>query len=152
MDVLDRAEDQMSACISCGGTVEPLREAAGLPECLACAPRLADPLALPPVEALGPLRQVVVGDLALLNGLRLVEVLERVERDSRWGCAGWRVLQLNQGDVGSGHGMTQFAPDHIITLAPVEWTSLPGRVLEHRWTFDAMTNRYRRELRKVTLS
>lgn len=95
------------------------------------------------------------GDLIMNEFGALAEVGERVNRDPRWKCSGWRITK--RPTVGAdGFGHSQFLPDdHVASWrpAPMSWDVAPrtGGTLVERWT-TTPDGRWWRELRPRRLT
>jgi hypothetical protein len=87
----------------------------------------------------------------ITNGSSCIRVEERVARDARWRCSGWRGISIPLEEFGGNPGMTEFVADYLLTgwyHVPFEWRAIPGG-LEERYTWTPDWRRLQREVRKA---
>ena len=87
--------------------------------------------------------EVQVGS-TISNGSSCIRVTERVEKDARWGTAGWRGLCIPLEAFGGNAGSSEFVPDYLLSgwyHVPFEWRPCVGGGVEERyvWTADWRT-------------
>lgn len=95
--------------------------------------------------------EVQVGS-TITNGSSCIRVTERVERDTRWGTAGWRGLSIPLEAFGGNAGMSEFVPDYLLTgwyHVPFEWRPCVGGGVEERYVWSADWRRLQREVRRA---
>lgn len=88
----------------------------------------------------------------ITNGSSAMRVTERVEREARWGTAGWRGLNIGLERFGGNTGTTGFVPDHLLTgwyHVPFEWRPCIGGGVEERYVWSANWTHLQREVRRI---
>jgi hypothetical protein len=88
----------------------------------------------------------------ITNGSSAIRVTERVEKDPRWGTAGWRGLAISLEAFGGDTGTTKFVPDHLLTgwyHVPFEWRTLIGGGVQERYVWSKDFKRLQREVRQA---
>jgi hypothetical protein len=93
--------------------------------------------------------EIQVGS-TVMNGSSALRITEKVARDARWRCSGWRGLCIPLEEFGGNPGMTDFLPDYLATSwrhVPFEWTVCPGVSTEERYVWSKDWRRLQREVR-----
>lgn len=88
----------------------------------------------------------------LMNGSSALRIIERVERDSRWGVSGWRGMNISLEEFGGNTGQTSFVPNYLLGSwrhVPFEWAPLVGGDLEERYIWAAGCRWLQREVRRT---
>jgi len=91
----------------------------------------------------------------ITNGSSAMRVTERVERDARWGTAGWRGLNIALEQFGGNTGSTGFVPDYLLTgwyHVPFEWRPCIGGGVEERYVWSANWTHLQREVRRIEVA
>lgn len=86
----------------------------------------------------------------ITNGSSCIRVTERVARDARWRCPGWRGISIPLEEFGGNAGMSEFVPDYLLSgwyHVPFEWRELPGASMEERYVWRKGWRRLQREVR-----
>lgn len=87
----------------------------------------------------------------ITNGSSVGKVLNRVDRDPRWKCSGYRIQNIGLEEFGGNIGQTSFLADYLAPgwrKIPFEWTPVVGGSLEERYAWVAGYTRLSRQLRK----
>ena len=95
--------------------------------------------------------EVQVGS-TISNGSSCIRVTERVEKDARWGTAGWRGLCIPLEAFGGNAGSSEFVPDYLLSgwyHVPFEWRPCVGGGVEERYVWTADWRRLQREVRRT---
>jgi hypothetical protein len=95
--------------------------------------------------------EVQVGS-TITNGSSCIRVTERVEKDPRWGTAGWRGMAIPLEAFGGNAGTSEFVPDYLLTgwyHVPFEWRPCIGGGVEERYVWSADWRRLQREVRRT---
>ena len=91
----------------------------------------------------------------ITNGSSAIRVTERVEKDARWGTAGWRGLCVPLEEFGGNPGTTSFVADYLLSSwrhVPFEWMACVGGQVEERYVWTAGYRRLQREVRRVQVA
>jgi hypothetical protein len=93
--------------------------------------------------------EVQIGS-TIMNGSSAIRVTERVARDPRWRCPGWRGINIPLEAFGGNPGTTSFVADYLLSSwrdVPFEWTVCPGVSTEERYVWSKDWRRLEREVR-----
>lgn len=95
--------------------------------------------------------KVEVGSV-ITNGSSALKITERVEKNPRWGTAGWRGVCIPLERYGGNPGMSDFVPDYLVASwrhVPFEWTPVVGGGVEERYVWSSGYRWLQREVRRI---
>lgn len=90
----------------------------------------------------------------ITNGSSALRITERVERDTRWGTAGWRGTCIALEQFGGNTGLSDFIPDYLARNwrhVPFEWAPVVGGKVEERYVWAAGYRWLQREVRRMKI-
>lgn len=97
------------------------------------------------------MNEIQVGS-TLTNGQSALRITARVEKDARWGTAGWRGTCIPLEQFGGNAGLSDFIPDYLLSgwrHVPFEWAPVTGGGVEERYVWAPGYRWLQREVRRI---
>lgn len=88
----------------------------------------------------------------ITDGSSALRVIERVEKDPRWGTPSWRGLNISLEQFGGNTGTTSTVADYLLGSwrhVPFEWSPVTGGGLEERYVWTADWRQLQRQVRRI---